>query len=86
MMTLAVVAEIVVVVAVVLCAPSLYRKVTVRRGPRPSTEPPCPRCGHRAHPETPMECEWCPEGYCETPQPAGAFRYDNGVTTGEREP
>lgn len=26
----------------------------------------CPACGHRAHPETPLECGWCPEGYCET--------------------
>jgi hypothetical protein len=26
----------------------------------------CERCGHGAHPETPLECQWCPEGYCET--------------------
>jgi hypothetical protein len=25
----------------------------------------CQRCRHRAHPETPLECGWCPEGYCE---------------------
>lgn len=25
----------------------------------------CPTCGHRAHPETPIECPACPEGYCE---------------------
>ena len=26
----------------------------------------CVRCGHGAHPETPLECGWCPEGYCES--------------------
>ncbi len=25
----------------------------------------CPVCGHPSHPETPMECARCPEGYCE---------------------
>ena len=25
----------------------------------------CPACRHKAHPETPAECPWCPEGYCE---------------------
>ena len=27
----------------------------------------CPACGHKAHPETPGECNSCPEGYCEAP-------------------
>lgn len=27
---------------------------------------PCSRCGHASHPATPMECEGCPEGYCES--------------------
>ena len=27
---------------------------------------PCSRCGHLSHPHTPMECERCPEGYCES--------------------
>jgi hypothetical protein len=25
----------------------------------------CPACGHKAHPETPSECSYCLEGYCE---------------------
>jgi hypothetical protein len=25
----------------------------------------CTVCGHKIHPATPTECEWCPEGYCE---------------------
>jgi hypothetical protein len=33
--------------------------------------PACRVCGHRPHPETPVECAACPEGYCEA-RPAGA--------------
>jgi len=29
--------------------------------------PTCGDCGHGAHSETPLECSWCPEGYCQSP-------------------
>jgi ribosomal protein S27E len=35
----------------------------------------CPDCGHKAHPETPVECGWCPEGYCE--DRAGTAKAEN---------
>ena len=32
----------------------------------------CLVCGHAPHPETPAECQWCPEGYCGKPEPMWA--------------
>jgi hypothetical protein len=42
----------------------------------------CERCGHRAHPDTPLECQWCPEGYCESPAALDPGDFEWGEESG----